>query len=205
MKAEHPYPPGWLDRTIDWIDRMPGTNGLYSLALFVLQLAWVTGLIWLGGKVPIGSIDLPRALLVVITPYLLWFRFHLDRQAAAALETFRPALDVGDAEFRRLRYELTTLPARTTRIVTAAAVVVFVVNFFVMPEWIAGQHMSSRNWTTATFGPIAVLTIAVVASARRRRSTSSGWWTTSTASSGGSTSSGRSRCTPSRGSRRARA
>jgi len=27
---------------------------------------------------PIGSIDLPRALLVVVTPYLLWFRFHLD-------------------------------------------------------------------------------------------------------------------------------
>jgi len=142
---------------------MPGTNGLYSLALLVVQLAWVTGLLWLGGKMPIGSIDLPRALLVVVTPYLLWFRFHLDRHATAALETFRPALDVGDAEFRRLRYELTTLPARTTLIVTAAAVVVFVVNFFVMPESIARPSTLSRNWSMATFGPIAVLTIAVVA------------------------------------------
>src|SRR5258705_11779817 len=43
---EHPYPPGWLDRTIDWIHRMPGTKGLYSLALLVVQLAWVTGLLW---------------------------------------------------------------------------------------------------------------------------------------------------------------
>jgi hypothetical protein len=80
---------------------MPGTNGLYSLALFVVQVAWVTGLLRLSGKMPIGSIDLPRVFLVVITPYLLWFRFHLDRHATAALETFRPALDVGDAELRR--------------------------------------------------------------------------------------------------------
>jgi hypothetical protein len=142
---------------------MPGTNGLYSLALFVGQLAWVTAFLWLDGKMPIGSIDLPRALLIVVTPYLLWSRFHLDRHAAAALETFRPALDVGNTEFRRLRYELTTLPARTTRIVTAAAVVVFVVNFFVMPESIARPSTLSRNWSMATFGPIAVLTIAVVA------------------------------------------
>jgi len=160
---EHPYPPGWLDRTIDWIDRMPGANGIYSLALLVVQLAWVAGLLWLGGKTSIRSIDLPRTFLVVITPYLLWFRFHLDRHATAALQTFRAALDVSDAEFRRLNYELTTLSARATRIVTAVAVVVLVVNFFVMPEWVFMQYTPSRTWSLATFGPIALLTLIVVA------------------------------------------
>ena len=46
--------------------------------------------------------------------------------AAAALDAFRPMLAVSDAEFLRLRYELTTLPARTTRIVTAVAMAVSV-------------------------------------------------------------------------------
>ena len=34
---ERPYPPGWLDRLTDWVDRMPGPNALYCLGLLIFQ------------------------------------------------------------------------------------------------------------------------------------------------------------------------
>ena len=101
---ERPYSPGWFDRLTDWIDRMPGPNALYCLGLLVFQFGYLTALRWLNGKLPVGSIDLRLVFMVVVAPYLLWMRFHLDRVAAAALDVFRPVLAVSDAEFLRLRY-----------------------------------------------------------------------------------------------------
>lgn len=74
-----------------------------------------------------------------ITSDFLRVRFYLHRVAAAALDSFRPALTVGDADLRRLRFELTNLPARQTLIVTVVAVVVFFLNAVLSPRWIALQ------------------------------------------------------------------
>jgi len=112
---------------------MPGPNALYCLGLLVVQFGYVTVLLWLNGKRPVGSIDVRLDFPVVVAPYLLWMRFYLDRVAAAALDAFRPMLAASDAEFLRLRYELTTLPAWTTRIVTALAIAVFFLNAVLLP------------------------------------------------------------------------
>ena len=158
---ERPYPPGWLDRLSDWIDRMPGPNSLYYLGLLVVQLAYVTVLLWFNGKSPVGSIDLSRAFMVAVAPYFLWVRSYLDRVAGAAMNGFRPALAVSDAEFLKLRYELTTLPARSTRIVTAVAIAVFLPNIALLPDSIVEQYASSREAGLIQFGPIQLLTVTV--------------------------------------------
>jgi hypothetical protein len=44
--------------------------------------------------------------------YLLGLIHHLDHAAQAALARFRPVLTVDEAGYERLRYELTTMPAR---------------------------------------------------------------------------------------------
>jgi tetratricopeptide (TPR) repeat protein len=88
----------------------------------------LTALLWSDGKLPFGSIDLRLVFMVVVAPYFIWVRFYLDGVAAAALDVFRPLLAVSDAEFLRLRYELTTLPAQTTRIVTSVVMAVFLLN-----------------------------------------------------------------------------
>jgi NTE family protein len=160
---ERPYSPGWFDRLTDWIDRMPGPNVLYFLGLLVFQFAYVTGLLWSNGKLPVGSIDLRLAFIVVVTPYLLWVRFYLDRVAAAALDAFRPVLAVSDAEFLRLRYELTTLPARTTRLVTSVAISAFLLNAVVVPDSIVRQYGSSLEAALIVIGPITLFTFAVAA------------------------------------------
>src|SRR5262245_39272833 len=161
--VERPYSPGWFDRLTDRVDRMPGPNVLYCLGLLVFQFGYVTALLWFNGKLPVGSIDLRLVFVVVVTPYLLWVRFYLDRVAAAALDVFRPVLAVSDAEFLRLRYELTTLPARTTRIVTSVAIAVFLLNTVLLPASIVSDFGSSRGAALIVIGPVTLFTLAVVA------------------------------------------
>jgi hypothetical protein len=160
---ERPYPPGWLDRLTDWVDRMPGPNVLYCFGLLVFEFGYVTALLWLTRRLPVGSIDFRRVYAVVVAPYILWMRFYLDRFAAAALDVFRPMLAVTDAEFLRLRYELTTLPARTTRIVTLVTVPAFLINTLLLPGSIVGQYGSSIEAALIVMGPIWFFTVAVVA------------------------------------------
>lgn len=160
---ERPYAPGWLDRLIDWIDRAPGPNALWVAGLAFAEALYFSGLLWWNGKVPVGEVDLPRLFIAVVAPYLLWVRFHLDRVACAAIEDFRPALAVDDGEFQRLRYELTTLPARTARIVTTAAVIVFVVNWARAPAWVMEQYAPTLRWGLALMGPVGLFTFAVAA------------------------------------------
>jgi hypothetical protein len=163
MSFERPYAPGWLDRLTDWVDRMPGPNFLYCLGLLVFQFGYATGLLWLDRSLPVGSIDFRRVFSVVVAPYLIWMRFYLDRFAAAALDVFRPMLAVDDAEFLRLRYELTTLSVRTTRIVTLVAVPAVLINVLLLPDSIVRQYGTSSERTLIVMGPIWFFTIALVA------------------------------------------
>jgi hypothetical protein len=128
----------------------------------MLQLAYVTVLLWFNGTLSVGAIDLRLAFVVVVTPYFLFVRFHLDRVAASAFNTFRPVLAISDAEFLRLRYELTNLPARTTRVATTVAIAVFLLNAVMLPGSIVRQYGSSFEAALLVIGPIAVSTVAVV-------------------------------------------
>jgi hypothetical protein len=116
----------------------------------------VTALLWFNGKLPGGSIDLRLVFMVVVAPYLLWVRFYLDRVAAAALDVFRPVLAVSDAELLRLRYELTTLPAQTTSIVTWLAIAVFLLNVALLPGSIVWQYGSSLEAALIAIGPVGL-------------------------------------------------
>lgn len=142
---------------------MPGPNALYCLGLLVFQFGYVTTLLWFNGKLAVGAIDLRPVFAVVVAPYLLWVRFYLDRVAAAALDAFRPVLAVSDAEFLRLRYELTTLPARTTRIVTSVGIAAFLLNAVLLPDSIVREFGASFEAALIVLGPVGLFTIPVVA------------------------------------------
>ena len=51
---ERPYDPGWLDRLLDRIDGMPGSNGFYALGLLAFQATWVTVALWWNGTMRSG-------------------------------------------------------------------------------------------------------------------------------------------------------
>lgn len=160
---DRPYPPGWFDRLIDWIDRMPGPNSLYCIGLLALQLGYMSCMLWLVGKLPVGSFDLRLVFVVVVTPYLLFVRLSLDRLAAATLDAFRPVLAVTEGEFRRLHYELKTLPARTTRVVTSVTIAIAFLNAMLTRDSIVQEFASSRAAALMIIAPVGFCTFAVAA------------------------------------------
>jgi hypothetical protein len=99
---------------------------LYYLGLGPVLLLVQTVVLWIEGAFPIGTF-LPIHLFVAgeIAFLLALFRY-LDNAAGRALTTFRPALKASEEEYSRLRYQLTTLPARATLLASLAAVMIII-------------------------------------------------------------------------------
>jgi len=116
-----PYSPSWLNRLIDWIDRQPGPAWVYYAGSVLLLgvLFWLTG--WLAGESSPGAFDPQRLVFSLYPAYIVGLTHYLDHQALSSLEAFRPALDVGEADYARIRYELTTVPAAGAWIATGLA------------------------------------------------------------------------------------
>jgi hypothetical protein len=117
-----PYAPGWVDRFNAWVTRLPGPSWLYyvgiGLALFLLQNV----ALWAERVYPLGTIIPSHTFIAGIIPLLLGLCLHLDNRAEEALRTLRPAMKASEEELARLRYEVTTLPARPTLLASLAGV-----------------------------------------------------------------------------------
>jgi hypothetical protein len=123
-KVAHPYSPSWLNRLIDWIDARPGPAWAYYLGgIILLGLAITLGR-WLVGDIPVGTLSVNSFFYAVYPIYLVALMHYLDRHATSALEKFRPALQVDDAEYSRIEYELTTVPAGGAWLATALAMAI---------------------------------------------------------------------------------
>ena len=64
---------------------------------------------------------------IELIAFFLAVLHYLDDRADAALTTLRPALKASEEECRRLRYQVTTLPARPTLLVSLAILISFMV------------------------------------------------------------------------------
>jgi hypothetical protein len=112
-----PYPPSWIDRLTDWVQRLPGPAWLFYLGV-ALALALIrTIAAWGDGSYPAGTFLPVHVLLASTSVFYVFVVHYLDDRAGAALADFRPVLNVGpeatrDAGYERLRYQLTTMPAR---------------------------------------------------------------------------------------------
>lgn len=107
-----PYRPSWADRLNDWVGqrRLPGWMIYLTLGA---SLVLVAGLVLRASGVTTTWAFLRYyALSGLGQAYLLGLIHHLDHAARAALARFRPVMTVDEAGYERLRYELTTMPAR---------------------------------------------------------------------------------------------
>ena len=105
------YPPGWVDRFTDWVKRLPGPSWLFYLLLWLALFLMANAIKWLDGSQPLGAIAHLSTISASDGVYFLALVHYLKGAASAALRTFRPALAVSEAEYNRLYYQLTTLPA----------------------------------------------------------------------------------------------
>jgi hypothetical protein len=131
-QAARLYPPSWVDRLTDAVRRLPGPSLFYYLGAWLVLLALELGIKWADGTYPIGTVFPFHIVLTLNAVYVVALMHYLDNMAERALAHFRPAISVSDTEYARLRYELTTLPARPTLVASAigaAWITIFLIVF----------------------------------------------------------------------------
>ena len=118
-----PFPPSFVDRFTDWVDRLP-IPWWFFYVLLAFVLSGVVGLaLWRSGVYAAVGFHPMQVWLPTLAAYLLGLLHGLDRVAASAMQRFRPAFRGDDAEFAAAVYRITTLPARPTAIFTIVATV----------------------------------------------------------------------------------
>lgn len=110
--TETPFPPSWIDRLIQWIDHLPGPAWLTYVLGMVATAFLINVILWLDGSVPYGSAGYIYSVFPPLHFYPLMLYHYLTRISSRSLQSFRPLLDVDDAEFAQIDYELATLPRR---------------------------------------------------------------------------------------------
>lgn len=127
-KISRPYPPSFVDRLMAWIERLPGSAWGFYLLITAIIAALGHGLRWLDGSLPPGTFDPFRFSTDVTTIYPLAILHLLGSTARRSLEDFRPALGKLEAEYEKLRYELTTLSPRFVLITTIIGLLIAALN-----------------------------------------------------------------------------
>jgi hypothetical protein len=134
-----PYPPGWVDRLTAWVGRLALPAWVVYLIPAVALFALITAITWWDGTFAVGELFPFYAVPGVVTAYGLALMHYLDRAAVRSLEDARPVLTVDDEGYRLLRYELTTMPARSTLVATLVGVVVAILVIFALPDSLREQ------------------------------------------------------------------
>jgi hypothetical protein len=107
-----PYTPSWVDRFTDWVQRLPGPAWLFYLGVALVLTLIRTIVAWSDGTYSVGTFFPLHILVASTSVYSVFVLHYLDDGAGAALDAFRPVLNADDAGYERLRYQLTTIPAR---------------------------------------------------------------------------------------------
>jgi len=148
--TEAQYPPSWIDLLIAWIDQLPVPAWLfYVLATLALTLL-ITVVLWIDGSVPFPSIGSIQGIFPPFVFYFLALYHYLTQVGSRSLQTFRPLLQVDDAEFAQIDYELATLP----RWVVWIAIVVGVA---ALPPYFAADGPAFGDLVPQTVMPHIVL------------------------------------------------
>ncbi len=127
------YPPGWVDRFTAWVARLPVPDWTFYVALWLVPYLIGLATQWASGAITFYPFQLYFAGAIA---FILALIRYLDRTADAALSRFRPMLNCSDAEYAEMRYRLTTLPARSTLLVTLLGVMLGSLGEIALPpEW----------------------------------------------------------------------
>ena len=107
-----PYPPSFIDRLMDSIQRLPVPYPLTYSLFFLLESAIILVVSWVDGWLAPYQFD----PIVLLFPLWLWgplaFVTYLDSLSLRALSEFSPLLDAPREAKQRLEQEFTTMPPR---------------------------------------------------------------------------------------------
>jgi len=107
-----PYPPSFLDRFMNFIQRLPLSYWLIYLLLFILESSLNHVLAWVDGWLPAFKFN----ALMGVFPLWQWGTFaaitYLNETSESTLSKFRTLLDLDDNALEKLKYEFTSMKNR---------------------------------------------------------------------------------------------
>ncbi len=119
-----PYPPSFVDRFTDWVDRLPIPWWLFYVLLALAYCGAIALALRQTGVYAAVGFHPMQIWLPTLAVYLLALTHALDHAAASAMQRFRPAFRGDDRAFATAVYRITTLPARPTLIFTAVGTII---------------------------------------------------------------------------------
>jgi hypothetical protein len=142
-KASALYPPSWVDRLFEWVQRLPFPSWLFYLGIWWIQILLFNALTWIEGTQPPLRFDVYLTIWGIYQGFYLGYIHYLDGIASQAFEKFRPALALTDAEYERLRYRLTTMPVRNVWIAGILGALITLIDLPYDPPSLIGQDSPS--------------------------------------------------------------
>ncbi|MFQ5854515.1 MAG: hypothetical protein ACE5LU_02565 [Anaerolineae bacterium] len=139
-----PYPPSWVNRFTGWVNRLPVPSWLPYLGLWLVSFLLLNGLKWLDRSQALGTIGIRHGARVLHPIYFLAMMHYLNVAAGAALRTFRPVLTVSEAEYKRLHYRLTTLPAQGALLASGIGAALAGLTILIDPTPLNPEYATSR-------------------------------------------------------------
>jgi hypothetical protein len=119
-----PYPPSWVNHLTGWVARRKWPSWCFCFGLWLVLVAIQLAVLWVEGTYPVGTIFPAQLFIPTMIALFLGMIHFLDSRAETALATLRPALKASGAEYDRLRYQLTTMPAWPTILTSLTTIAV---------------------------------------------------------------------------------
>jgi hypothetical protein len=134
-----PYPPSWIDRLIQWIDRLPGPAWVFYLVSTLALTVLINVVLWVDGSVPFGSYGSFQGIFPPFVFYFLGLYHYLTRAGSRSLQAFRPLLQADETELAQISYELASLPR-------GLGWLAIVIALFTLPSFfLSGQAFGDRG------------------------------------------------------------
>jgi sterol desaturase/sphingolipid hydroxylase (fatty acid hydroxylase superfamily) len=105
------FAPSWIDRLVRWIEQLPGPIWLFYVLGVLGTALLINVVLWIDGSVPFLSNGSIPGIFPPFVFYFLALYHYLTRIGSHSLAAFRPLMDVNDAEFTQVDYQLATLPS----------------------------------------------------------------------------------------------
>src|SRR4030067_998615 len=110
-----PYPPSWVDRFTDWVDRLPIPWWSFYLSIVLVLEATQISILWRDGIFITYGVQFFQLFFPVNYVLAIFLMHAFDRRASTALERFRPALRPEASPSPILLYALTAMSSRSTQ------------------------------------------------------------------------------------------
>jgi len=121
-----PVKPSWVDRLIDWIDRLPSPAWVFYLVMYVVAASMLHAAIWIDPVVPVGTLSTTWMVNAIWAVLSVVFIDYLKVAVGRSLDKFAPLVADKPTEFAALRHRMTEMPARPVfwmTVITGLAIV----------------------------------------------------------------------------------